>query len=134
MNRSQYPGEEWSVRTAAIPEQSMFGISTPFMPQDSHTYTLAIISLPQRKSFQRKTLRAENFNMRYYNNARVPPPFHLPNEKNNPTTDLRIRWHLKKLPTRENSERLNVSQEFRGKFSDYPATFWPKKQKKYLVS
>lgn len=74
------PGEEWSVRTAIIPQQSMFGTSTPFMPQDSHTYTLAIILLPKWKSFQRKTLRAENFNVRYSNNARVPQPFHSPTQ------------------------------------------------------
>lgn len=30
--------------------------------------------------------------------------------KSNPMTDLRIRWHLKKLHTlRENSERLNIT-------------------------
>lgn len=35
--------------------------------------------------------------------------FCLPKEKSNPMTDLRIRWHLKTLYTRRDSERLSVT-------------------------
>lgn len=71
--------------------------------------SLPNILLPKwKKRFQKKTLTAEKFKVRYYNMPQEYYSFCLPKWKSDP---MRIRRHLKKLPT-WGEFRKAISQEF----------------------